>query len=100
VLVLYAVGLGGTNPAVTAGTAAPTSPLAMVPSVKICMGSPTPVNPNVLCIDPQFAGLTPGFFGLYQINWAVPQNAPKGGAVEFYVTVGSTRSNVLSIAIQ
>jgi uncharacterized protein (TIGR03437 family) len=100
VLVLYAVGLGGTNPAVTAGTAAPASPLAMVPNVKICMGSPTPVNPNVLCIDPQFAGLTPGFFGLYQINWAVPQSAPKGDAVEFYITVGSTRSNVLSIAIQ
>jgi uncharacterized protein (TIGR03437 family) len=100
VLVLYAVGMGGTNPAVTAGTASPTSPLAVVPNVKVCMGSPTPVNPNVLCIDPQFAGLTPGFFGLYQINWAVPQNAPKGDAVEFFVTVGQTRSNVLSIAIK
>ena len=100
ILVLYAVGLGGTNPAVTAGTAAPASPLAVVPNVNVCMGSPTPVNPNVLCIDPQFAGLTPGFFGLYQINWQVPQNTPKGDAVEFYVTVGSTRSNVLSIAIK
>jgi uncharacterized protein (TIGR03437 family) len=100
VLVLYAVGLGGTNPAVTAGTAAPASPLAVVPNVKVCMGSPTPVNPNVLCIDPQFAGLTSGLFGLYQINWAVPQDAPKGDAVEFYVTVGSTRSNVLSLAIK
>jgi uncharacterized protein (TIGR03437 family) len=100
VLVLYAVGLGGTNPAVTAGTAAPASPLATVPNVKVCIGSLTPVNPNVQCFDPQFAGLTPGFFGLYQINFAVPQNPPKGDAVEFYVTVGQVRSNVLSIAIQ
>src|SRR5258708_2705430 len=100
VVVLYAVGLGATSPAVTAGTAAPTSPLASVGGVKICFGGVTPIDPFSKCTDPQFAGLTPGFFGLYQINFAVPSNAPKGDAVPMFVQFGQTPSTLLSFAIQ
>jgi uncharacterized protein (TIGR03437 family) len=100
-VVLYAVGLGATSPAVTAGTAAPSSPLAMVtPTPMVCLGALNPLNPTALCSAPQFAGLTPGFFGLYQVNFLVPQNAPTGDAVPIFVQVGNAVSNILSIAIQ
>ena len=35
----------------------------------------------------QFAGLTPGFVGLYQVNVAVPDNVPKGDAVPATISV-------------
>lgn len=97
-VVLYAVGLGATSPGVTAGTAAPSSPLAQV-NATVCFGAPNPLNPMALCTAPQFAGLTPGFFGLYQINVTIPQNAPTGDAVPIFVQVGNSISNILSIAI-
>jgi uncharacterized protein (TIGR03437 family) len=98
VVVLYAVGLGATSPAVTAGTAAPLNPLATVPGVKICFGDISPIDPFGRCFDPQFAGLTPTFFGLYQINFQVPNVT--GDAVPMFVQVGQTRSNILNLAIQ
>jgi len=100
-LVLYAVGFGATSPAVTEGTAAPSSPLAFVtPTPSICFGALNPINPTALCSTPQFAGLTPGFAGLYQINVVIPDNAPTGDAIQMFVQVGNAVSNVLSIAIQ
>jgi large repetitive protein len=76
-LVMYAVGLGATNPSVASGVAAPSSPLAAVtmePTVTV--GS----QPSTVL----FAGLTPGFVGLYQINFQVPTSATAG---ELQVTV-------------
>lgn len=100
-LVLYAVGLGATSPAVPAGTASPSSPLANVATPPmICFGAPNPINPTALCTAPSFAGLTPTFFGLYQLNFVVPDNAPKGDSVAIFVQVGQGISNVLHIAIQ
>jgi uncharacterized protein (TIGR03437 family) len=98
VLVLYAIGLGATVPSVAAGTAAPTSPLAKVPGVKLCLGDPNPIDPFRNCFDPQFVGLTPGLFALYQINFAVP--ALTGDAVPIFVQMGNVRSNILSLAIK
>ena len=90
-LVLYAVGLGLTSPAVAAGTPTPapapsivsqagvsynyTDPLGVQPSV-----SPTasPVPPTL------FVGLTPGLVGLYQVNFRVlppPGTFPSCSAV-------------------
>lgn len=100
-LVLYAVGLGATSPTVTAGTASPSSPLANVtPTPMVCFGAPNPINPTALCTAPQFAGLTPTYFGLYQVNFVVPDFAPKGDAISIFIQVGQGISNVLSIAIQ
>jgi uncharacterized protein (TIGR03437 family) len=76
-LVMYLVGMGATNPSVASGTASPTMPLGKVTA-----------QPNVT-VDSQpatvaFAGLTPGFVGLYQINFQVPKGAKSG---ELVVTV-------------
>jgi uncharacterized protein (TIGR03437 family) len=61
-LVVYAAGLGATNPPVAFGTASPLSPLArpQVPLV-LTLGSEA--------VSIQFAGLTPTLVGRYQINF-------------------------------
>jgi uncharacterized protein (TIGR03437 family) len=70
-LVAYLAGMGLTDNPVGTGAEAPSSPLAAVnASASVAVdGKAAPV---------QFAGLTPGFIGLYQINFQVPADAPTG----------------------
>jgi uncharacterized protein (TIGR03437 family) len=73
-LVMYLVGLGATNPPVLSGAPSPSPPnLASV------------TNAVTVTVDSQpatvlFAGLTPGFVGLYQVNFQVPVGANSGNA--------------------
>ena len=97
-LVIYMIGLGTTSPAVVAGAAAPgAEPLARVdaPVTVILGGGFMPsVMPTVL-----YAGLTPGFAGLYQINIQIPADASGGSSVPLSVTVDGGGTNVVNIAI-
>ncbi len=68
---LYATGLGAVTPAVTEGVLAPTQPLSQV-------NSPVTVVIAGLSAPVAFAGLAPGFTGLYQINVQVPSTTPSG----------------------
>jgi len=47
-----------------------------------------------------FAGLAPGWVGLYQVNVQVPANAPVGDAVAVALSVGGVASNQVTIAVQ
>jgi uncharacterized protein (TIGR03437 family) len=51
-----------------------------------------------------FAGLSPGFVSLYQVNVRVPDSAPSGDAVPLVLTMtdknGSVSSRVVTIAVQ
>jgi uncharacterized protein (TIGR03437 family) len=70
-LVMYLVGLGATNPSVASGDATPASPLHPVTMpVTVTVGS----QPATVL----FAGLSPYFVGLYQINFQVPVGATSG----------------------
>jgi uncharacterized protein (TIGR03437 family) len=81
-LVAYAVGLGATNPAVPAGQpAAQPVPTAQTFGLDFNFHpdalASKPFPSNVVPTDyqppvPLFTGLTPGYPGLYQINFAVP----------------------------
>jgi uncharacterized protein (TIGR03437 family) len=96
-LTLWALGLGATSPFVATGQAAPSSePLARLtntPTVNFGGGIGGAI------VNPLFAGLTPGFAGLYQVNVTIPQDVPKGTV---YVTLafGDFTSNAVSIEIQ
>ena len=61
VLTIYATGLGRTSPAVETGVPSPAEPLAatLIQPVVTIGGQGIPV---------EFAGLTPGEIGVYQIN--------------------------------
>jgi uncharacterized protein (TIGR03437 family) len=98
-LVIYTLGLGPTSPPVTAGASAPSEPLARVPGLTfVLIGKPFDMKQTQ--VEPLFAGLTPGFSGLYQINFVVPEDTPKGSSVALYLTVNGVNSNVAQIAIQ
>jgi uncharacterized protein (TIGR03437 family) len=101
VLTFYALGFGQTSPAVTAGLAAPgVEPLARVAPLKVVFGQSLLPGSGVL-VDPSYAGLTPSSVGLYQINVAVPAEAPRGDAVPIYIDMGNNiLSNRVNIAIQ
>ena len=93
VLVIYGSGLGEVSPAVEAGAAAPsTEPLArVILPVEVTIGG---VNAPVL-----FAGLAPGFAGLYQINATVPPGVQPGTAIDVIVTVYGVASPAVTIAV-
>jgi len=99
IVIVYAIGLGQTNPVVKTGVAAPGGPnLANVPDVKVCFGGDTPFA-KADCFTPSFAGLAPTFVGLYQLNVTIPAGLPAGTS-SFYFTVANVPSNVVQIALQ
>ena len=51
-------------------------------------------------VTPSFAGLAPGWVGLYQVNVQVPANAPVGDAVPVALSVGDAASNQVTMAVQ
>ena len=93
VVVMYCESLGDVNPAVPAGTAAPGSPPAMTAN---------PVTVTIGGVDAavQFAGLAPGFAGLYQLNVVVPGGVAAGDAVPVVVSVAGQASPPVTLAVQ
>jgi uncharacterized protein (TIGR03437 family) len=73
-IVIYATGYGPVNPAVPVGVAAPLSPLSRTVT-------PAVVTFNGVDGAVQFAGLTTGYAGLYQVNVVVPPVTPGTVAV-------------------
>lgn len=90
-IVLYATGLGVTIPPAKTGAgglgAAPFNQSAVAPVINI--GSK---NAQVL-----FAGLAPGFVGVYQLNVVVP---PGIATDTIYLSSGAATSNVVSAGLQ
>ncbi|HXI42561.1 MAG TPA: hypothetical protein VNH83_21440 [Bryobacteraceae bacterium] len=81
-LVMYAVGLGATDPPVKTGAASPAPPVPTVQKFSLnfdyrqnALPAPLSASPFFRAPSPVFAGLTPGFAGLYQINFVVPAPA-------------------------
>jgi uncharacterized protein (TIGR03437 family) len=71
-IIVWAIGLGPTIPAISDGTLATTpASLATTPTVEFSAPSSSRVTPI-------FAGLGGGAVGLYQVNVILPQDAPSG----------------------
>jgi len=95
-IVIYAFGLGPTNPSVVSGAPAPGDPLAQVADPLFVSFGDSLFGANV---TPAFAGLTPTFAGVYQINVVVPDAVPNG-PVNLSVGYSETRSNAITIYVQ
>jgi uncharacterized protein (TIGR03437 family) len=81
-IVMFITGLGDTTPPPIDGEGAPFDLLSPAAS---------PVTVEVGGVPSEsvvFAGLTPGFSGLYQINFTVPLTAPVGNETPVLVRVG------------
>lgn len=98
VLVIYAIGLGATSPAVASGAASPSEPLATVPgNIGVVFGNPGPFGLQTTA--PFFVGLVPGFMGLYQVNVIVPAGVTTGASVPISLGIDSFTSNTARIAL-
>jgi len=91
VVVIYCTGLGATTPFVATGAAAPSSTAVTVP-VTVTIG-------GVNAATPQYAGLSPGFVGLYQVNVTIPAGVTVGPLVPVVITQNGVASNTVTIAM-
>jgi uncharacterized protein (TIGR03437 family) len=98
---LYGTGQGVVNPAVPTGKAAAASPLSWALNGQAQIGGTS--------ITPGFAGMTPNFAGLLQINLQIPPGAPTGASVPLSISIngvpaqayiGGAPTPALTIAIQ
>ena len=91
VLSIYATGLGKLKRSLSAGQIAPASPLYEVESSVTVYFDATPV-------EPMFAGLAPGFAGMYQVNVRVPSTAG-AGVRTLWILTGGVASNIVQVTV-
>lgn len=92
-ITIYCTGLGVTDPPVATGMAAPGSPPATVKTA-------VTVNIGGIQVPAAFAGLSPGFVGLYQVNIPVPSEVQPGDAVPLIITQTGVNSNTVTVAVR
>ena len=84
VIVIFATGLGA---------------VASQGNLQVAQSAVTAVL-NGVELKPAFAGLTPGFIGLYQVNLAIPAAMPPSLSTPLVLRQGSTTGNTVQIAVQ
>jgi len=97
-LEIYANGMGATTETLGPGQSAPLDRLVHV------VGSVTVIVGDGQRVPADFAGLTPGSVGLFQVNVRVPPGTQAGDAVPLYLEIAQedgsvSRSNTVTIAI-
>ncbi|HMV81590.1 MAG TPA: carboxypeptidase regulatory-like domain-containing protein [Blastocatellia bacterium] len=92
VVVIYATGIGNTNPPVADGAPAPGNPLAVATGA-------TSVSIGGVAAEVQFSGLAPGFVGLWQINVVIPASLPTNLKTSVTVSLKGRQSPVTTLAV-
>jgi len=90
ILIIYCAGLGEVNPPVVAGSAAVLS--KTVNPVTVTIGDQS--------VTPDFAGLAPGFAGLYQVNARVPGGLKAANDVPLQISVVGQKSAPFPIPVR
>ena len=92
-LLIFSTGLGTVSPPVTAGEATPAATLSHTDNtVTVTVGGK---SANVL-----FAGLAPGFVGLYQVNVTVPGGIAPANNVPVVMTAAGASSLPVTVVIK
>lgn len=91
-ILLYGTGLGAVSPTVASGAPASADPLSSVTATVTATVAGSPPAKAL------FAGLAPGFAGLWQINVALPGGV--SGAVPVIVTVAGVASNTVTVWVK
>jgi virginiamycin B lyase len=94
VLTIYCSGLGAVTDTPDTGSAAGSG--SSLSSVQ----APVSVTIGGKSAPFLFAGLSPGYVGLYQVNVQLPAGVTPGSAVPVIVTTASLNSNTVTIAVQ
>ena len=97
VVVFYALGLGQTSPPAVEGQAS--SATQVNPKPQVVFGESLLPGTGVTVIA-DYAGLTPGLVGLYQINVTVPATSHRGSEIPVFLNQSGVVSNRVNIAIQ
>ena len=92
-LVIYCTGLGGVSPPVPAGAAASLTQLSKT-------DDPVTVTVGGQSATVLFAGLAPGFAGLYQVNVTVPAGIAATPSAPVVLTVDGQSSVPVTVAIK
>jgi uncharacterized protein (TIGR03437 family) len=92
-LEIYANGLGAVSHTPQTGAVALVSPLSSL------IGNPT-VTIGGVAAPVVFAGLAPGFIGLYQVNVQVPPGVAAGDALAVVLSIGVIASNTVTISVR
>lgn len=83
-LTAWVFGLGQTNPTASSGqpakmaSTAETFNLDFNYTINALPTKPVQAGPDQILIHPLFAGLAPGYVGLYQVNFTVPPSPQNG----------------------
>ncbi len=93
VIAIYCTGLGKVIPPVREGVAASTTVLSQTVNTVTAMVGNVPATVK-------FAGLAPGYVGLYQVNVLVPQGLAAGDNVPVVLTAGSQVSPPATISVR
>jgi uncharacterized protein (TIGR03437 family) len=89
-VVIFCTGLGAVAPAPLDGSPAPGAAQTLVPATVTIGGAPAPVA---------YAGLAPGFVGLYQINAQVPSGLPPGNQA-VVITMNGIQSSIALLPVK
>jgi uncharacterized protein (TIGR03437 family) len=87
---LYASGLGAVDQVVAGGQPSPSNPPARTLSLPAVTVGSIPVNVT-------FSGLSPGWIGVYQVNFVVP--AGLSGKVPVVLNISGAASNVVTMSV-
>jgi uncharacterized protein (TIGR03437 family) len=91
IVTIVATGEGQRNPAGVTGVPAPAYDPPVLPA-SLTVGGVAASLP--------YAASAPGFVGLMQIDFTIPETAPTGSAVPIQLTIGTLESPAVTIAVK
>jgi len=90
-LLVYLTGMGAITPAVADGA---------IPGASNINAAPLSVLGGDIAVTPIYAGMAPGFPGLYQINFTVPLTISTTGAIPLAINAPNAFHDQVSIIVQ